>query len=73
MTESAAPTQTCKRSPTEWAILDELRKHYYDIRLKGSKPDDPGWHECSCGWEGYWCSWQPHVAERIYLEAVAVI
>lgn len=53
------------RSKTEWAVLDELRKHYYDTRTRGSKPDDPGWHPCTCGWEGYWCDWQPHVAEKI--------
>lgn len=53
------------RSKTEWAVLDELRRHDYDYRNKGEKPDDPGWHACRCGWEGYWCDYQPHVAERI--------
>ena len=53
------------RSKTEWAVLDELRRHLYDTRDRGSKPTDPGWHVCSCGWEGYWCDWQPHVAEKI--------
>lgn len=30
------------RSTTEWAVLDELRRHLYDTRTRGSKPDDPG-------------------------------
>lgn len=47
-----------------WTVLTELRGHLY-YRGKGSKPDDPGWHACSCGWEGYWCDYQPHVAEVI--------
>lgn len=53
------------RSRTEWVVLDELRSHLYDTRTRGSKPEDPGWHACSCGWEGYWVEWQPHVAHEI--------
>lgn len=52
-------------TPTEWAVLTVLREHRYDYRDKGAKPDDPGWHRCSCGWEGYWSGWQPHVAENV--------
>jgi len=49
-----------------WLVLEELRRHRYDLANKGSKPTDPGWHACSCGaWEGYWCDYQPHVAEQI--------
>lgn len=62
---AAAGRERAPRSPTEWAVLDTLRGHLYDYRSRGSKPDDPGWHPCSCGWEGYWCDWQPHVAEQI--------
>jgi hypothetical protein len=48
------------------SVLTELRRHHYDLSDRGSKPDDPGWHRCDpCGWEGYWCDWQPHVAEHI--------
>jgi hypothetical protein len=47
------------------AVLVELRGHRYDTSDRASKPHDPGWHACSCGWEGYWCDWQPHVAEQI--------
>lgn len=54
-----------RRSRTAWAVLDALRAHHYDYRDKGEKPTDPGWHRCSCGWEGYWCDYQPHVAEQI--------
>ncbi len=48
-----------------WLVLDALAAHYYDYRRKGSKPDDPGWHACSCGWQGYWCDWQPHLADVV--------
>lgn len=56
----------------EWAVLDTLRAHRYDIADRGSKPDDPGWHVCSCGWEGYWCDFQPHIAERIVARLAAL-
>lgn len=49
-----------------------IRLHRYEHHLKGEKPDDPGWHECSCGtWEGYWSSWHSHVAD--HLRAVALM
>lgn len=63
LTQNRTPGE--RRSVTEWTVLTGLRNHRYDIGAKGSKPDDPGWHVCSCGWEGYWCDWQPHVAEQI--------
>lgn len=54
-----------------YALQDVLQGHRYEIRKKGSKPDDPGWHECSCGaWEGYWSDFHPHVAD--HLRAVVV-
>lgn len=54
-----------------YTLQDVLRTHRYDTRTKGSKPDDPGWHECSCGaWEGYWSDFHPHVAD--HLRAVVV-
>lgn len=67
---SSNPSGTAARAATEWVVLDAIRAHHYHYSNKGSKPDDPGWHVCSCGWEGYWCDWQPHVAERI-TEALA--
>jgi hypothetical protein len=49
-----------------YALQDALRLHLYDYRRKGEKPDDPGWHECTCGtWQGYWSGWQPHVADHL--------
>jgi hypothetical protein len=49
-----------------WLILTELRRHRYDYGGKGTKPADPGWHVCACeAWEGYWCDYQPHVAEQV--------
>lgn len=61
MTDSAQ----ARRSATEWMVLDMLRRHHYDTRDRGGKPDDPGWHVCSCGWGGYWSDFHPHLAERI--------
>lgn len=48
-----------------YALQDEVRAHRYDYSTKGSKPDDPGWHACRCGWEGYWCDFEPHVADQL--------
>ena len=48
-----------------YALQDVLTAHRYDYKRKGSKPDDPGWHECTCGWEGYWSSFHPHVADHL--------
>jgi hypothetical protein len=50
-----------------WAVLTVLRKHRYDYtkNATSSRPGDPGWNVCDCGWEGYWCNFQPHVAEEL--------
>ncbi len=49
-----------------YEVMDTLRAHYYDVRKKGSKPNDPGWHQCRCGnWEGYWSGWHEHVASDL--------
>lgn len=42
----------------------ELAVHRFHAEWR-LRDDDPGWHGCSCGWEGYWIDWQPHVAERV--------
>ena len=47
-----------------YALQDVLERHRYEIHKKGAKPDDPGWHECCCGWEGYWCDFHSHVADH---------
>jgi len=40
--------------------------HRYETRNRGSqRPSDPGWHCCSCGWEGYWSAFEPHVADEL--------
>jgi hypothetical protein len=44
---------------------DILNSHRYEYDLKGARPDDPGWHECSCGWEGYWHGFNDHVANEL--------
>lgn len=50
----------------EWALLEVLRSHRYEIHLSGINPDDPGWHPCSCGiFEGYWSGWHPHIAKEL--------
>lgn len=48
-----------------FALQDVLNQHQYLYERKGTQPDDPGWHECSCGWEGYWHGFNPHVADRL--------
>jgi hypothetical protein len=48
-----------------------LQDHRYVYWVSGSKPDDPGWHACSCGWEGYWSAFHPHVAD--HLRAVVMV
>lgn len=50
-----------------YALQDVLRVHQYDYKRKGDKPDDPGWHECTCGWGGYWCDFEPHVTDHLRL------
>lgn len=55
-----------ERKWINWFITDELSKHYFDYNLSGAKPDDPGWHQCTCGlWEGYWVDYDPHVAAAV--------
>lgn len=48
-----------------YALGDVLDRHRYDTRSRASKPDDPGWHPCSCGWEGYWSAFHDHVADHL--------
>ena len=54
-----------------YELQDVLRHHRYDYNRKGAKPDDPGWHACTCGWEGYWSGFEPHVAD--HLRAVVAV
>jgi len=69
---SADLAQWCESREPGWyhdigyRIQDVLRGHGYETCKKGSKPDDPGWHECTCGeWEGYWSGFQPHVTDHL--------
>lgn len=48
-----------------YLLQDGIRSHRYEDRRIGSRPTDPGWHPCSCGWEGYWSSFEPHVADGL--------
>jgi hypothetical protein len=48
-----------------YALQTIVRSHRYEVRLPGAKPEDPGWHPCSCGWEGYWSAFEPHVADEL--------
>lgn len=49
-----------------YAIQDVIQHHRYAYERKGDKPDDPGWHECSCGeWAGYWSGFEPHVVDHL--------
>lgn len=49
-------------------VLGEHR--YLDVQ-RGSKQDDPGWHPCTCGWEGYWSAFHPHVADHLRMSVAA--
>lgn len=52
--------------PSPGAFTRAPRGHRYDLSAKGSRPSDPGWHECSCReWEGYWSAFEPHVADHL--------
>jgi hypothetical protein len=54
-----------------YALQDVLGDHRFDLKNKGAKPDDPGWHACTCGeWEGYWSSFHPHVADHLRVVAL---
>ena len=48
-----------------YALQHVVRTHRYYEGRKGSKPNDPGWNECECGWAGYWCEFEPHVADEL--------
>lgn len=48
-----------------YSLQDVLGAHHYDLSNKGSRPEDPGWHTCRCGWEGYWIDFHPHVADHL--------
>lgn len=57
-----------------YQLQEVIRAHRYDIKAKGEKPDDPGWHECSCGeWAGYWSGFEPHVADHLRAALVDVV
>lgn len=48
-----------------YLLQDALRAHHYDYSGHGSRPDDPGWHPCDCGWEGYWTGYEEHVIDHL--------
>lgn len=48
-----------------YQLQDALARHQYEYPSRGSKPGDPGWHACSCGWEGYWSDFHPHLADEL--------
>jgi hypothetical protein len=48
-----------------YSLQETLSQHRYDYTNKGARPDDPGWHKCTCGWEGYWCDFLPHVTDHL--------
>lgn len=32
-----------------YALQDEVSRHHFDLKNRGSKPDSPNWHACTCG------------------------
>lgn len=55
------------RDDVEHALGQVMLAHRYDYQNKGSKPEDPGWHQCTCPWEGYWFDYIPHVAHEQFI------
>ncbi|SIH19991.1 Uncharacterised protein [Mycobacteroides abscessus subsp. abscessus] len=54
-----------------YALQDEVSRHHFDLKNRGSKPDSPNWHACTCGeWEGYWSGFHPHVTDHLREKAV---
>ena len=54
-----------------WAFLSVVQSHRYDYADKGDKPDDPGWHVCTCRtWQGYWTGFDTHVTNHLRKEAL---
>lgn len=48
-----------------YEFQDVLNAHRYGYERTATKPDDPGWHACTCGWEGYWSAFHNHVANHL--------
>jgi hypothetical protein len=50
-----------------YQFQDVLNRHIYESWKPGvkTKQDDPGWHPCRCGWEGYWAMYHNHVANHL--------
>lgn len=57
-----------------YTFQEIIQSHRYDYLDKGSKPQDPGWHMCSCRtWEGYWSGYEPHVANHLRNAVIPVV
>lgn len=56
---------TLSTDPRYGMALGVLTLHRYLYTHDTRRPDDPGWNKCICGWEGYWCEYDPHVSEQI--------
>lgn len=48
-----------------YLLQDVVRSHRYELWENGTEKSGTGWHPCSCGWEGYWSSFEPHVADEL--------
>ncbi|MCT7373219.1 hypothetical protein A7R75_29955 [Mycolicibacterium llatzerense] len=48
-----------------YQMQDEIRRHTYLTTGPRTKLDDPGWNRCTCGWQGYWCEFHPHVTDQL--------
>lgn len=48
-----------------------IAEHRYDYRNKGDRPDDPGYHGCTCGeWHGYWSEFDKHQGAAVATEMI---
>lgn len=61
------------REDLEHALGQVMLEHRYDYQNRGSKPEDPGWHKCTCPWEGYWFDHTPHVAHEQFTALVRML
>lgn len=52
-----------------YALQDVLRSHVYQDWKHRARV---GWHACTCGWEGYWPDFHPHVADHLRRVVVPV-
>lgn len=54
----------------DWAldvgyVLERVLSSHTYLDHKPPVAGRPGWNACTCGWEGYWPGFHPHVADHL--------